>query len=403
MPKGTRVHRCVSKLRKKYKYSKAIGICQKTTKQNYMTGKRLRQTKRKKHNKKPNKKHNKKHNKKTRKKRGGHGEPNDGLIYARDFVNVAREPENGWANWNWDPNTPMPALKVPIGSRYILYTYDNDYEPEIDIIELESQRPYYRNPGSDNPTISIKFKTVGEHTGYIFYPEDWNKDLDEPPKIGTHQDAYDTDVEWPYAPNVYVIEWAAGPQTRTSDLPKKTIPKPPKSHHPAGPIEIPKSKTTLPYMSKIHKTETISVAAGGKKTRKKRGGCACRSGTNCDCVRQAAMATQRARAQEATNRQEQQARQAEQERYILASANRLVPTRTITDLEEAMQIISDRERHQRFLHELIPLAQEVSEVPYAVPTTRRFFSLRPTPIAQPVINEDIELAREVWPGESRRK
>ena len=54
-----------------------------------------------------------------------HG-PNDGLIYARDFVNVAQEPENGWANWRWDPNTPIPELKVPIGSRYILYTYGGE-------------------------------------------------------------------------------------------------------------------------------------------------------------------------------------------------------------------------------------------------------------------------------------
>ena len=60
MPKGTRVHRCVSKLRKKYKYSKAIGICQKSTKQNYMTGKPIRQTKYKK----------KRRKKKTRKMRG---------------------------------------------------------------------------------------------------------------------------------------------------------------------------------------------------------------------------------------------------------------------------------------------------------------------------------------------
>ena len=165
MPKGTRVHRCVSKLRKKYKYSKAIGICQKSTKQNYMTGKQIRQTKYEK----------KRRKKKTRKKRGGTGEPNDGLIYARDFVNVAREPENGWANWQWDPNTPLPSLKVPIGSKYVLFKYDNSYEPEMDIIELGSQRPYYRNPDSDDPTIAINFKIVGEHEGYTFKPEDWNK------------------------------------------------------------------------------------------------------------------------------------------------------------------------------------------------------------------------------------
>ena len=389
MPKGTRVHRCVSKLRKKYKYSKAIGICQKSTKQNYMTGKRIQQTKRK-----------KKHRKKTRKKRGGTGEPNDGLIYARDFVNVAREPENGWANWQWDPNTPLPSLKVPIGSKYILYTYNNSYEPEMDIIELGSQRPYYRNPDSDDPTIAINFKIVGEHEGYTFKPEDWNKEEGEPPEIGTHQDAYDTDAEWPYAPTVYVIERWAEPPTRISDLPKKPIPKPPKSPHPAGPIEIPKSKTILPDMSKIHETKIVSAAAGGKrKTRKKRGGCACRSGTNCDCARQATIAYNRAREQE-TRRAEQvrrirQEREAERIRNTLASANRLVPNRTITDLEEAQQIINNHERHQRFLHELIPRAQDVSEVPYAVPVTRRRFSFTRIPTAQPVRDGDTESAREV--------
>lgn len=40
MPKGTRVHRCVYKLADKYGYSGAIAICQTSTRQNYMTGKR---------------------------------------------------------------------------------------------------------------------------------------------------------------------------------------------------------------------------------------------------------------------------------------------------------------------------------------------------------------------------
>jgi hypothetical protein len=46
MPKNTRVHRCVEKLRRKYGYSGAIGICQRSTKQSYMTGKTLRKRKR---------------------------------------------------------------------------------------------------------------------------------------------------------------------------------------------------------------------------------------------------------------------------------------------------------------------------------------------------------------------
>ena len=42
MPKNTRVHRCVDKLRLKHEYGKAIAICQKSTKQNYMTGKKIK-------------------------------------------------------------------------------------------------------------------------------------------------------------------------------------------------------------------------------------------------------------------------------------------------------------------------------------------------------------------------
>ena len=40
MPKGTRVGRCIEYLKHKYGYGPAIGICQKSTKQNYMTGKK---------------------------------------------------------------------------------------------------------------------------------------------------------------------------------------------------------------------------------------------------------------------------------------------------------------------------------------------------------------------------
>lgn len=42
MPLNTRVGRCVTKLKKKYGYGPAIGICQKSTKQHYMTGKSMR-------------------------------------------------------------------------------------------------------------------------------------------------------------------------------------------------------------------------------------------------------------------------------------------------------------------------------------------------------------------------
>ena len=93
MPLNTRVGRCVTKLRNKYGYGKAIGICQHSTKQNYLTGKTMR-----------------------RKKKGGtKPEPNDGLIYARDFVNVAQEPDQmvGQSLEMDYPNTPSPPLKLP--------------------------------------------------------------------------------------------------------------------------------------------------------------------------------------------------------------------------------------------------------------------------------------------------
>jgi len=47
MPLNTRVGRCVTKLRDKYGYGKAIGICQHSTKQNYLTGKTMRRKKKK--------------------------------------------------------------------------------------------------------------------------------------------------------------------------------------------------------------------------------------------------------------------------------------------------------------------------------------------------------------------
>lgn len=40
MPKGTKVHRCVDKLRQSKKLGAAIAICQKSTGQSYKTGKK---------------------------------------------------------------------------------------------------------------------------------------------------------------------------------------------------------------------------------------------------------------------------------------------------------------------------------------------------------------------------
>ena len=64
MPKGTRVHRCVNKLKKKGTYSRAIAICQKATKQSYMTGKTLKK-------KVTLKKRRKTKRRKTKRRKGG--------------------------------------------------------------------------------------------------------------------------------------------------------------------------------------------------------------------------------------------------------------------------------------------------------------------------------------------
>lgn len=104
-------------------------------------------------------------------------------------------------------------------------------------------------------------------------------------------------------------------------------------------------------------------------------------------------------------REQREREQAERDRRILERATNLVQNRTITDLEEARQIIDNHERHQRFLHELIPSAQEVNlhlsspsdGVPYAVPVARRrmFNPFTRIPTAQAVREGDIELARTV--------
>lgn len=42
MPKGTRVFRCTEKLKRRYPKGVAIAICQKSTKQSYRTGKKIK-------------------------------------------------------------------------------------------------------------------------------------------------------------------------------------------------------------------------------------------------------------------------------------------------------------------------------------------------------------------------
>ena len=63
MPQNTRAYRCVHKLKKKYGLSGAIGICQKSTKQSYMTGRRLKKTRRRRRRKRRTRK--KKHRRRS--------------------------------------------------------------------------------------------------------------------------------------------------------------------------------------------------------------------------------------------------------------------------------------------------------------------------------------------------
>lgn len=75
MPLNTRVGRCVTKLRKKYGYGKAIGICQHSTKQNYLTGKTMRKKKTSRRKKRGGRK----------KKKGGASKPDHFAIDIKDI------------------------------------------------------------------------------------------------------------------------------------------------------------------------------------------------------------------------------------------------------------------------------------------------------------------------------
>jgi len=74
MPLNTRVGRCVTKLRNKYGYGKAIGICQHSTKQNSLAGKTMRK-------KKTSRRKNR-----SRKKRGGRKKKKSGASKPNHIV-----------------------------------------------------------------------------------------------------------------------------------------------------------------------------------------------------------------------------------------------------------------------------------------------------------------------------
>ena len=68
MPKNTKVYRCVNYLKYKYGYGRSIAICQKSTRQNYMTGKKIRKTQRNKTHRNKTQRNKKQRNKTQRNK-----------------------------------------------------------------------------------------------------------------------------------------------------------------------------------------------------------------------------------------------------------------------------------------------------------------------------------------------
>ncbi len=124
MPLNTRVGRCVTKLRNKYGYGKAIGICQHSTKQSYLTGKTIKKKK-----------------KQTRRKRRRNKKTKRAGMRA----------------------LPTLRLKTHMGKRYVMKVNDNndpvlnrngmidlyDYKKSIEpphILRRKKSIPSYKNP-----------------------------------------------------------------------------------------------------------------------------------------------------------------------------------------------------------------------------------------------------------------
>ena len=100
--------------------------------------------------------------------------------------------------------------------------------------------------------------------------------------------------------------------------------------------------------------------------------------------------------------QEERARRARirREADTLRRANQIIPNRDITDLHEAQEIIDDHERHERFIHSLIPEAVETKNVPYAREVNRRslrsyFPGSSKIPMAEGIDEGKIPMATEV--------
>ena len=98
---------------------------------------------------------------------------------------------------------------------------------------------------------------------------------------------------------------------------------------------------------------------------------------------------------------EERARRARirREADTLRRANQIIPNRDITDLHEAQEIIDDHERHERFIHSLIPEAVETKNVPYAREVNRSLRSYIPgsskIPMAEGIDEGKIPMATEV--------
>ena len=146
MPLNTKVGRCVTKLKGKYGYGKAIGICQHSTKQNYLTGKTMR------------KKKTRRRKKRSRKKRGGQHSPTwiiqmtpaalskfKTMIYQNPkYISTADEEAEKIINYFISYAETNSSI-----NHWVMMTYDNGHwfpgqQPNYDKSVLECSRPCYK-------------------------------------------------------------------------------------------------------------------------------------------------------------------------------------------------------------------------------------------------------------------
>ena len=137
MPLNTRVGRCVTKLRNKYGYGKAIGICQHSTKQNYLTGKTMRK---------------KKTRRRKKTKRAG----------MRVLPSLRLKTDTGKKYMMKVDNNNQPLLNRK--GMIELYDYKRALESRGNILQWKKSIPSYKNPqdGSGKKTRRRK-KKGGSH------------------------------------------------------------------------------------------------------------------------------------------------------------------------------------------------------------------------------------------------